>query len=531
MRNMLLRCSVLLVLLPKSALATTGEAGFRAGFFILLAISVVGILLTLYIIRVNREMSRLLAEKEAAEEMLKQSENQLKQLLETAPFPLVIERLSDHRIVYCNNRAAECVEMPRSAVIGNSAAFFFKSPSEYVQLLDKVTTSPGQILDDEEVSLFRADGKEMRGFIAATIIQFEGEESLFASFSDATERLNAEAALEEAHATATEMNRKLQAALLQLEEMASTDRLTRIGNRRALEDRAAGELERANRYGNPLSVIMFDLDHFKRVNDTYGHNAGDTVLKNVAQIVQDNIRKSDFLGRWGGEEFLVLTPEIEGQDAEKLAEKLRQSISDTMMAEAGRITASFGVAQYLPGENLESFIKRADDGLYRAKNSGRNRVMYIRPEDMLRKVPKQALKLEWDESYECGVSHLDEQHQNLFIAANDLIAAVAAGEKAYSHINLLLDETIRHFRDEEQFLESIGYPGLAEHRKQHMELINSTNRFILRGSGAGRPPEADFMAFIINDLIFGHMLRSDKEFFPAVKRWQAEQQATPLPHA
>ncbi|HIE59298.1 MAG TPA: GGDEF domain-containing protein [Hydrogenothermaceae bacterium] len=134
------------------------------------------------------------------------------------------------------------------------------------------------------------------------------------------------------------------------------------------------EVERAKRYKRPLSLIIFDIDHFKRINDTYGHKVGDEVLKELAKIIKSVIRKADFVARWGGEEFVILAPETDLDGALNLAEKLRQTVEKHQFPTVKNVTISLGVAQYIDGETPEEFIIRADMALYKAKENGRNRV-------------------------------------------------------------------------------------------------------------------------------------------------------------
>ena len=164
------------------------------------------------------------------------------------------------------------------------------------------------------------------------------------------------------------------AAAAAMHRLAHTDQLTGIANRRLLYSELLEETEKAERYGRPLSVILFDLDHFKRVNDTCGHDCGDVVLREVVRVIESMLRKADRLGRWGGEEFIILAPETDLHQANRLAERLRESIASHESASTPGVTASFGIAQYGANETPEAFIKRADQALYRAKTLGRNRV-------------------------------------------------------------------------------------------------------------------------------------------------------------
>jgi len=159
-----------------------------------------------------------------------------------------------------------------------------------------------------------------------------------------------------------------------LREFAEKDSLTGLLNRRKFYEVLEQEKERAIRYARSLSLIMFDIDHFKAVNDTYGHSAGDKVLKKIASVVTDHIRKTDVLGRIGGEEFAILATETTVESALALAEKIRRAVEMTAHDHAGKITISLGVSEYDDGLTLDEFIGRTDEALYAAKNNGRNRV-------------------------------------------------------------------------------------------------------------------------------------------------------------
>jgi diguanylate cyclase (GGDEF)-like protein len=119
---------------------------------------------------------------------------------------------------------------------------------------------------------------------------------------------------------------------------------------------------------------MFDIDHFKFVNDTYGHQAGDAVLKETAKLISKHIRDADLLARYGGEEFMILTPHTDRENAFMLAKKLRETVRTARFNGVQHITCSFGVAQFHSSDTIDSFLKRIDDALYRAKNNGRDRV-------------------------------------------------------------------------------------------------------------------------------------------------------------
>ena len=158
--------------------------------------------------------------------------------------------------------------------------------------------------------------------------------------------------------------------------MAARDSLTGAFNRGMIFKIMNAEYERYKRYKKSFSVVMIDLDHFKVVNDTYGHSAGDRVLVLSSAIINDNIRSTDFFGRYGGEEFIILLPETSANGAAVIAENLRDLIASNDFSPAESITISCGVAEIMDSaETLEDIISRADSNLYRAKKLGRNRVV------------------------------------------------------------------------------------------------------------------------------------------------------------
>ncbi len=162
-----------------------------------------------------------------------------------------------------------------------------------------------------------------------------------------------------------------------MSKLAMTDPLTKTDNRRLLDRLLREEIVRAERHAFPLSVLLFDLDRFKNINDAYGHNTGDVILQEVAHLLRQNIRASDPFGRWGGDEFLCLATNTDGKQATELAERLREALQRYRFTKVDSITASFGVTTYQPGDTPETLVRRADMGLYKAKASGRNRVEVV----------------------------------------------------------------------------------------------------------------------------------------------------------
>jgi diguanylate cyclase (GGDEF)-like protein len=164
------------------------------------------------------------------------------------------------------------------------------------------------------------------------------------------------------------------------EQLVIVDELTQLYNRRFLYQELARELERAKRYDEKFSILMSDLDHFKKINDTHGHGVGDLVLKAAAAHFKANLRPSDFACRFGGEEFVLILPKTGGDDALRFAERIRQSLAEQTVSWDGgkslRATISIGIAEFAKSDTLDSLLSRADAGLYLAKEQGRNRCVF-----------------------------------------------------------------------------------------------------------------------------------------------------------
>lgn len=231
---------------------------------------------------------------------------------------------------------------------------------QYLAIIAIVSLGLAALMD--EIRLQRALLRQERH--AATDILRRQNELLEARVAERTRQLqDANTALEETN--------------LQLEYLASTDALTGVSNRRAFRGTAQREMLRCATAGVPLSMVMFDIDRFKPINDIYGHEAGDRVLNQVVRAAEGAIRPRDRIGRFGGEEFLVLLPDTDAETAAEVAERMRQAIATSDIDVDGTritITASFGTAQWNGHSSLDALMKDTDKALYAAKSSGRNRV-------------------------------------------------------------------------------------------------------------------------------------------------------------
>jgi diguanylate cyclase (GGDEF)-like protein/hemerythrin-like metal-binding protein len=313
-----------------------------------------------------------------------------------------------------------------------------------------------------------------------------------------------------------ELNADLMDKNAVLRNLAITDELTGLHNRFYFDQRIHEEIERADRYGNPLTLIMFDLDHFKNVNDIWGHDTGDKVLVAVAAAVRERIRKPDIFARWGGEEFLIAPLQTDLQGAARLAEKLRQALADLQHPDVGQVTASFGLACRMPDESYESWFRRTDQALYQAKSQGRNCVLVGDTADEL---PSAQIRLDWNPVWECGNRVIDTQHKHIMVQANRLIELSINSsnpEEIEPQLQHLVSEITHHFSDEEMIMNQIKFPDTGQHAERHKNLIVKLKR-LREGYLRGRLKTSAFFVFVVDEVIVGHILVDDVLYFPYIR--------------
>ena len=312
------------------------------------------------------------------------------------------------------------------------------------------------------------------------------------------------------------LNEQLKEKNEKLLKTAITDELTGVYNRKFFEKRVVEEMEIADRANEHISLIIFDLDRFKLVNDNFGHQFGDEVLKRTTQIAGDLIRKTDFLNRVGGEEFAIILPNTNKTQAVFVAEKVRKALEDNKHFKVGQVTGSFGVAERMKAESLRSWYKRADNALYQAKNTGRNRVVDSDKID----IPLVSLQVQWRQEWNCGNDEIDEQHDKILQIANDLIAKVYAGashNECMDMIKLFLEYVVNHFATEERILMEIEYDGLIAHIKKHEYLTNKAI-YLKECYEKKELQPAAFLSFIIDEVVVEHLTKEDTKFFALLKR-------------
>lgn len=309
------------------------------------------------------------------------------------------------------------------------------------------------------------------------------------------------------------LSRDMELKNVQLEQLAMKDALTGLFNRNSLDKTIHAEMGRQDRYGDPLSLIMIDIDHFKQVNDTYGHDNGDLVLADIARRVNGSLRQEDILFRWGGEEFLILLPHTDGMGATALASKIRLTVADSPIQPVGQVTVSLGVAERLQNESKDDWFHRVDKMLYRAKQGGRNRVECW-PGEQGRPAP--AVYLEWQKNWESGSDIIDRQHRQMVRMGNELINQSLAGvpyDTLQDSLDSFIDHIRLHFADENRIITAAGYPEAHGHAKIHETLLAEAHAIRNDNLGSSLDPSLLFH-LLVNRIVIEHMLSEDVKFFP-----------------
>lgn len=301
--------------------------------------------------RVGNQLMLQRLKKNAEEET-----QRVKKILASLPIPYWISRIEDATILEMNAKACSALDVAPEDVSKYKATDFYKKPELRPKLLENILRN--NLATNEEIEIVTRTGNHFTTLFSAARMKLADEDVLFVTFNDISERKAMELALEKA---------------------ATTDYLTGLLNRRAFIEKADEERRRADRNQHPICMLMIDIDHFKKINDTYGHDVGDDALKELVKLVGHNLRVSDAFGRLGGEEFALMLPETDLEGALILAERIRERVEENEMVLANgdvvKMTVSSGLGEWRHGMKYDEIIKLIDERLYEAKRTGRNRVV------------------------------------------------------------------------------------------------------------------------------------------------------------
>jgi len=289
------------------------------------------------------------------EHNLLKNEQKLRAVLEILPYPIYVTRCKDGQILFVNRKSCLLFQQSAGQFLRMKSSELYIDPKDrenLEKLMENVTD-----IRDIEVRMKTARGREFIAEMAAIALDYGGAPAHLVALNDISQRKEMEA---------------------ELFHQASTDALTGISNRRYFQNQAEQEVRRARRFARDMTVMMIDIDHFKPINDTYGHAAGDQIIQGVVKRSLESLRQSDSIGRIGGEEFAVVLPETALSAAYDVADRLRAHIEEKPIIvghSAVACTVSIGVAQLSAQDGgIDDLMKRADTALYSAKNKGRNRV-------------------------------------------------------------------------------------------------------------------------------------------------------------
>ncbi len=401
----------------------------------------------------------------------------------------------DGEIIFLNNEAAKNI----NKYYNSDENLYFDTSFNWTSLdmdgLLKKFEADDRYIDNIETTIENRDGDLRTVKLSVVTGVFENQQVLIFNMFDITDQIEAKEILE---------------------KIVIRDELTGLYNRYFLENIREGEFERAERYEIPLSALILDIDHFKRINDNCGHPVGDDILRITAKIVKENIRKSDYAIRIGGEEILILMPNTNIKGSIVTAERIRQAIESVEHPIAGKFTASLGVAEKKSKEIYYDLYSRIDGALYRAKESGRNCIVSSEGNNTNY---GSAFDL-WNENWDSGEEDIDIQHEQLF----DMITKLIDNSKiecdrneVIRDMDRIIKKVIEHFDYEEKVLIELGYDDIYNHKKIHEELIEKAKKI----KGDFKKGELDankaFNLFF-EEIILGHFLDIDIKYFPYIKK-------------
>ena len=315
---------------------------------------------------------------EKAEQEIDKYNQRIEEIIKLSPFPIIISRLSDDKIILANNNAIKLFGIRPQELDRYHLKDFFADSDNRRLLLERIEEQK-EVQDFEVLIKTSSTDTPFWLLTSANIIDYNYDVALYSAFQDITSRKSRE---------------------VLLQNQATRDPLTSIYNRRYFETEVNNQIIKSKTANQPYSVLMLDADFFKKVNDTYGHKVGDKVLIELAAKAERALRDKDIVARYGGEEFVVFLPEINANQAYKVADRLRQSIASIVVYsddnQEVKFTVSIGVSSSDISDNVDTLIKTADEALYKAKQNGRNRVEVFTKED-LKKFVSQGVQMSNEE--------------------------------------------------------------------------------------------------------------------------------------
>lgn len=442
----------------------------------------------------------------------------------TSPDAVAITDLNG-RIIDVNDGFFELFGLRRPEVAGKTVGELnlWNDPKDCSRIEEELSKSG--VCKNMEIVFERRDGSQLTGAISARSFEIKGIVYVISVVRDVTER------------KLLEQRKQMMVEQLEIEKRyeqmsAMTDGLTGLPNRRSFDERLSAEFYRLRKQGLSLSLIMLDVDYFKKFNDTYGHLAGDDCLLQVAEVLKNSVKRTtDTVARFGGEEFAVILPETTQSTALMAAESIRREIESLHIPHIKSgisecVTVSLGVVCVSTELVIapEKVVALADEALYLAKRNGRNRaeiVVYSPQSGDVHNLHSGFVELRWNVNNECGQAVIDHQHRRLFEIINYLLAAFIE-KRTKEECGLLLDELlediINHFRTEEVIIRDAEYPFIEEHKNLHKKLEEKIVELIERFS-RDELTLGELFSFLAYDVVAQHIIMEDKKYFPNIHNY------------
>jgi diguanylate cyclase (GGDEF)-like protein/PAS domain S-box-containing protein/hemerythrin-like metal-binding protein len=437
------------------------------------------------------------------EQELRLSRERYKLLVEQLQESIVVVR--DSRILFSNPAFTLLTGYEAEALRQlDMAELFFLDEREQIRQRAREQLA-GSVPENRH--LFRLRNKQGQSvWVEARImeIEWECEKAVLYTLSDVTKRVEYEA---------------------EMKHLATHDPLTGLANRDLLKRRLRSSIEFASDTHQKLALLFIDLDRFKPVNDTHGHDAGDVVLKTISQRLREALRESDLVSRWGGDEFIVLLENVnDSATIERIAHKLVAAISQPIpLSEQVEInlSCSLGIVVYPDhGEHIDDLINKSDQMMYKAKKQGSGSIIFFAP--LIPQSGNSILRLVWRRDLESGLSVIDQEHKGLFELANQLLTTIVAGRFTADTapcLARLLAHTKSHFKHEISTLMRMHYPDVVGHDLIHKQLLHKAEELQARYLDGELDPLV-LIHFIVYDIVDQHIMVEDQKWFDFVYRGQ-----------
>ena len=395
------------------------------------------------------------------------------------------------RIVYANNVAIRLSQWDEKEIIGELChEFVCPAAINHCPLLDH-----HQNIEFDEKVLIGKLGNQIPILKRVKRIEIEGHRYILESFTDI---------------------RAQKDKLLKMESLHETDTLTGLPNRASLERMVESVLAKDYNEERVHSLIMVDLDLLKEVNDSYGHQAGDDVLREFSAVLKESMRKIDVVFRWGGDEFLIFARNTDSPTAIQIAERLRKIIADKQFSLSVQLTASFGVAQLRKDETFEKWFRRTDFCLSKAKKDGRNLV--VDWDSFVNLIWRQR-KIPWIHILESGNIALDNEHRYLLNRINMLFEMMDSKPSSPDQLEIISQFVIeykRHMDNEERLFQNTEFPFITHHIEEHHRIQDELSKHQHRLQ-SGLTDYFSIVDYVVREVFVYHMTMEDTKFYPYLK--------------